>query len=456
MDTQVKGLNRGHVLLLPYPAQGHINPILQFGKRLASKGLKITLAATVYLSKSMHLRDRSVGVEFFSDGFDETGHFGARSGEHLLSTMKKIGSQSLATLIAKYKDGNDPFTCLVCDSYLPWGLDVGKELGLVTAAFYTQACGVTSIFYHVKQGNLTVPIKGLAVSLPGLPALALQDLHSSVISLEPTEWSMAMGQFSNLERADWLLFNTFHELESEVLAMMAKLLRVRAIGPTVPSMYLDEGIEGDTENSLNMFKPSDNDDYNTWLNGKEVGSVLYISFGSMAELGQEQMEELISGIKQSNREFLWVVREAEQSKLPAGYAEQMLDKGLLVSWCSQLEVLAHDAIGCFLTHCGWNSTMEALSLGVPMVAMPQIWDQFTNAKLVEDVWKLGIRAKKDDKGIVRRQELELCIREVMEGERREEIKTNAARWRGLAIQAVDEGGSSDLNITEFVATIMCA
>ncbi|KAG5589098.1 hypothetical protein H5410_039612 [Solanum commersonii] len=54
------------------------------------------------------------------------------------------------------------------------------------------------------------------------------------------------------------------------------------------------------------------------------------------------------------------------------------------------------SIGCFLTHCGWNSTLESISLGVPMVAIPQWTDQPTNAKLVKDVWEIGVRAKQDE------------------------------------------------------------
>ncbi|KAL5703455.1 4-alpha-glucanotransferase [Ranunculus cassubicifolius] len=449
----------GHVLLLPFPAQGHINPVLQFGKRLASKGLKISFATTVHLSKSIYLKDSSIRVELISDGFDETGPAGAESEEHFVKTLKETGSRTLAELINKYSTSQDiyqPITCIVCDAILPWALDVGKEFGLVTAAFYTQPCSVSSIFYHVKQGNLSVPVEDPTVSLPGLPLLALQDLHSSVVQLETGSPALTLltGQFSNLEKADWLFFNTFDRMENEALRLMGELGRARAIGPTTPSMYLDKRVEGDTEYSLNLFKPSDVN-YTKWLNAKKSGSVLYVAFGSIAELGEDQMEELIQGIKLSNKDFLWVLRETEQSKLPHGFAEEMLEKGLLVTWCSQAEVLAHDAVGCFLTHCGWNSTMEALSLGVPMVAMPLLWDQFTNAKFVEDIWETGIRVRKNNKGIVTREELESCIREVMDNKRGEVIKSNAIRWNDLAKTAVDVGGSSDVNIEEFVASIKC-
>ncbi|KAL5703453.1 4-alpha-glucanotransferase [Ranunculus cassubicifolius] len=442
--------NKGHVLLLPLPLQGHINPMLQFGKRLVSKGLKTTLATTVYLSKSMHMNHCKVGIETISDGFDETGPLWSQ--EIYFLTLKEVGSRTLGELIKKFSCSNEPITGLVCDSNLSWGLDVGKEFGLVTAHLYTQPCGVSSIFYHIYKGSLSVPVKESTVYLPGLPPLALHDLPSSVVTGEERDMRFLLGQFSNVNKADWLLFNTFDDLESEIVKWMGSLWRVRTIGPTTPSMYLDKPIEGDMENSICLFKPSEGN-YLKWLNAKETGSVLYIAFGSLAELGEQQMQEIIRGIKKSGKDFLWVVRETEQSKLPEGFIEEMVEKGLIVPWCSQLEVLDHEAIGCFLTHCGWNSTIEALSLGVPMVAMPQIWDQLTNAKFIEDVWKIGLRVMKDDKGIVRGEELQLCIKEIMEGERGKLIKTNASRWKELAKNAMDAGGSSDLNIEEFVTSV---
>jgi len=165
------------------------------------------------------------------------------------------------------------------------------------------------------------------------------------------------------------------------------------------------------------------------------------------------MAEVAWGLKNSNCYFLWVVRASEEKKLPSNFLQETTEKGLVVTWCPQLDVLAHKAIGCFMTHCGWNSTLEALSLGVPMVAMPQWTDQPTNAKFIVDVWRVGIRIKVDEKGIVTKEEIEMCVGEVMEGERGKEMKKNSMRWKELAIEAVDEGGSSDKNIEEFLAKL---
>ncbi|KAL7247090.1 hypothetical protein ACSBR2_002076 [Camellia fascicularis] len=217
-------------------------------------------------------------------------------------------------------------------------------------------------------------------------------------------------------------------------------------------MYLDKRLQDDKEYGFSIFNPKI-DACKKWLDQRSNGSVVYVSFGSLAQLGVDQMEEIAWSLKNSNYYFLWVVKATEQPKLPKNFMAETVLNGLVVSWCPQLDVLAHRAIGGFVTHSGWNSTLEALSLGVPMVAMPQWTDQTTNAKYVMDVWGMGVRAQCDERGMVRREEVEGCIREVMEGERWKEIRRNATKWGELEIEAVDEGGSSDKNIDEFVAKL---
>lgn len=229
--------------------------------------------------------------------------------------------------------------------------------------------------------------------------------------------------------------------------------KVMAIGPTVPSMYLDKQVEDDTDYGLSLWK-KEKEACNKWLQDKEAGSVVYISFGSVVNLSEEQTEEIARALKECNRYFLWVVR-ASEDKLPAGFTEEVTKsgKGLLVKWAPQLEVLAHEATGCFVTHCGWNSTLEGLSLGVPMVAFPQRSDQPTGAKYIEDVWVVGVRVRPGENNLVGREEVMRCIGEMMEGETRDKVMANVVKWKELAAQALLKGGSSDLNIDEFVAAI---
>ncbi|CAL2280009.1 unnamed protein product [Prunus armeniaca] len=457
---------KSHCLVLFYPSQGHINPLLQFSKRLEHKGLKVTFITTRSVLKAMHgggggggqspSSFSSIALETISDGYDEGGASQAESIEAYLDRFREIGSQTLAELIEEISGSGHPADCLVYDSCMSWALDVAKRVGIAGAAFFTFSCAVTNIYSLVQNGLLKVPLNpGSEILLPGLPPLQPSDTPSFVYDSGsyPAFFKLILDQFSNLDKADWVLCNTFHELEQEAVDWMAKFWPLRTIGPTIPSMYLDKGHEEDKEYGLSLLNPN-SDACMKWLNAKPKGSVAYVSFGSVAKLGEEKMEELCLGLRRSKCYFLWVVRASESAKLPKGFAEETSEKCLVVSWCPQLEVLAHEAVGCFVTHCGWNSTLEALSLGVPMVAVPQWVDQGTNAKFIMDVWKIGLKAQADEKGIVRGEEIAHCVREILEGERGKEIRKNALKWKALAKSAVDEGGSSDKNIDEFIAKLV--
>jgi len=212
-------------------------------------------------------------------------------------------------------------------------------------------------------------------------------------------------------------------------------------------MLLNKGLRDDEdEGGVTQFK---NEECMKWLDDKPKQSVVYVSFGSMAVLKEEQIKEIAYGLRDSESYFVWSVRASEENKLPKDFGKRS-EKGLVVGWCSQVKVLGHEAIGCFVTHCGWNSTLEALSLGVPMVAMPCWSEQYTNAKLIADVWKMGIRGEVDEKKIVRGEVLKHCIMEVMKSERGKEMKKKAMEWKALAEHAVSEKGSSHKNIVEFL------
>ncbi|PON75154.1 UDP-glucuronosyl/UDP-glucosyltransferase [Parasponia andersonii] len=372
-----------HVLLLPYPTQSHLNPMLQFAKRLVSKGIKATLVTTIFVHNSLHLAttptsNLNIDFETISDGYDSTGRSVSQIKAYL-ETFRVVGSRNLADLITRLRDSGRQVDALVYDSFLPWALDVAKDFGLARAAFFTQSFAVNTIYYHVHKGLLRLPLSEKTVSLPTLPPLDISDIPSFVNSPEsyPAQYHMVT--------VEW----------------MEKLWPpIRAVGPTVPSMYLDKRLENDKDYSIYLWKPN-NDTCISWLNDKSLGSIVYVSFGSLSALEAEQMRKLAWGLKRSNHYFLWVVRESEETKLPLElFKDETFEKGLIVNWCPQLAGLAH------------KST-----------------DQTTNAKYVEDVWGVGIRARPDENGIVRREVLENCIKELLEGEKGKEIKKNVIEWR---------------------------
>ncbi|GMN45823.1 hypothetical protein TIFTF001_015009 [Ficus carica] len=422
---------QGHVVVLTYPAQGHINPLLQFAKRLASKGLTTTLATTHYTLSSITTTPTiSVQIQPISDGYDETGFSQSPSLEAYLETFRAVGSRTLAELIVRSNDTARPVNCVVYDSLLPWALDVARENGVCGAAFMTNSASCCSSYWRLDRGGGRVSGSG-GQSQSQSPYLAL-----------------IMEQIKRLEENDWVFCNTFDELESELVKAMQGLWPFQMVGPMVPSAYLDQQIEGDTSYGASLWNPT-NDKYMAWLNTKGPNSVIYVSFGSMADLSHKQVEEIAWGLKATEKHFLWVIKEPE-NRLPFGFLNSLGGAGMVVTWCDQLEVLSHRAVGCFVTHCGWNSTLEGLSLGIPMVAVPQWSDQPMNAKFVEEVWGVGVRAQRNEEGIVGREEVVTRVREVMEGDRSGEIGRNALKWREAAKKAVSIGGSSDRNVDSFV------
>nr|UHU71019.1 glycosyltransferase [Withania somnifera] len=448
-----KLLNKSHVLVLPFPVQGHINPMVQFSKRLASKGsIKVTLITIDSISKSMPILEYGP-IKIYSIPHNDSP---PQSYDQFLEWFRLLVSINLKKIVETLSDSEYPMRLLVYDSITTWAIDLAHDLGLKGAAFFTQSCALSVIYYHMDPENRKVGYDGCGgVSLPSLPLLEKQDLPSFVCQsdLYPSLSKLVFSRNINFKKADWLLFNSFDVLEKEVIDWLRTQCRIKTIGPIVPSLYLDKRLKDDKEYGLSLFKPN-SETCMKWLDSREIDSVVYVSFGSLASLGEQQMEELASGLMMSDCYFLWVVRATEENKLTEELLSKAKEKCLIVNWSPQLDVLAHQAVGCFFTHCGWNSTLEALSLGVPMVAMPQWSDQPTNAKFICDVWQTGVRVKAGENGIITREEVASSIKEVMKEEKGVMLKENAIKWKNLAKEAVDEGGSSDKNIEEFLKIVM--
>nr|QSM19614.1 glycosyltransferase [Arnebia euchroma] len=449
---------RAHVLAVPIPGQGHLTPMLQLCKQLVSKGLKVTVALTRFVSSTtldQQKNQSQLNYNTISDGFDTGGYNDASSVENYFQRFEIAGTKTLTQLVKKQESLGHPIDCIIYDGHVPWALNVAKQFGILGAVYFTQPCAVDYIYYLVNRGLLSVPITSPCL-IPGLPSMELRDIPTFVAKPEvyPGYFQVAISQFSNVDEADIVLVNTFYDLENEVIDAMSKYIPLLTIGPTVPLSYLDNQIDKneDKDYGVNLFHSNASINIPHWLSTKPTGSVIYVSFGSMADLDEKQMEELAFGLKQSEFHFLWVVRESEQAKLPKEFVVET-ERGMIVNWCSQLDVLSSEAVGCFFTHGGWNSITEAMSLVVPMVVMPRWADQTTNAKFVEDVWRVGVRVNEDEDGFVTRDEIEKCIKGVMEKERSLELKESAMRWKELAKEALSVGGSSYNNIQAFVSQL---
>ncbi|XP_066399767.1 UDP-glycosyltransferase 79-like [Miscanthus floridulus] len=451
-----------HILLLPYPSQGHINPLFHFARRLAGhSGVRCTLAVTRFVASSTRPATGSVHVAVFSDGCDDGGpdRVGGHRGSYF-ERLSSAGPGSVDRLLRSESELGRPVHVVVYDAFLPWAQGVARRRGAACAAFLTQTCAVDVLYTHLLAGRIPSPpvTEELPPELAGLPVrLELTDLPTFFVDKNrpPGLLELLTSQFLGLGTADHVLVNSFYDLEPQEAYYLASTWGAKTVGPNMPSVNLDHHLpDADDDNvsyGVHLHTPMATE-CKAWLDAHPPVSVVYVSFGSIASLGARQMEEIAEGLCSSGMPFLWVVRATETPKLPKNFAgEAKAARGLIVPWCPQLDVLAHPSVGCFVTHGGWNSTLEAISSGVPIVAMPHWSDQPSNAKYVQDVWRVGVRVRPDSDGVVTRKEVERCVRQVMEGERCEEFRLKALEWSKKARKAMSSGGSSDINISDFLS-----
>ncbi|XP_022740226.1 crocetin glucosyltransferase, chloroplastic-like [Durio zibethinus] len=456
------------ILLVTFPSQGHINPSLQFAKRLISIGVHVTFMTA---ASAIHLMNKTSPLQglsyaYFSDGYDHCFQLTDDS-NHYMAEIKRCGSQTLREFLAQSIDRGTNFTCIVYCTLVPWVATVAREFHIPTTLLWNQPASLLNIYYHYFKGYDEIISKDIndpsfLVKIPGLPLLSRHDLPSFFIP--PNSHVMSLLAFkAHIEILDQetnprVLVNTFDVLEAEAIKAIDKYYKLVGIGPLIPTAFLGRKKLAETSSGGDLFKVTKEYREMEWLNSKPERSVIYVSFGSLSVLAKPQMEELAKGLLDTGRPFLWVIRESGEEKeeeMEGLTCQKDLEKqGMIVPWCSQVEVLSHPSVGCFVTHCGWNSTFESLVSGVPMVTFPQWTDQGTNSKLVQDAWKTGVRLTKNEEGIVEGREIKRCLEMVMGGDMRgEEIRRNARKWKDLAREAAMEGGSSNANLKAFVVSL---
>uniref|UniRef100_A0A7N0RDP9 Glycosyltransferase n=1 Tax=Kalanchoe fedtschenkoi TaxID=63787 RepID=A0A7N0RDP9_KALFE len=456
-----------HFLLVTFPAQGHINPALEFAKRLARLGSRVTFVTSTFAYRQMTKFNREAGagsnISFatYSDGYDD-GRPESVPPRLYMEEIRRHSSIALPEIIGSCADEGRRVTFVVYSLLLPWIASVARELDLPSALLWIQPAALLAIYYHYFNedfgDNFEKVLEGRSgsVELPGLPRLAKSDLPSHLIT---TKFALSAFKEHLRELGDEasprVLINSFDALEPEALDALKGFTETITVGPLVPRRYLTEinDNENDTTPGFDLFENSSREKYVKFLNSNAKHSVVYISFGSTSVLPNTQVEEIVNGLLNSPFTFMWVLREYNNSDGPfAEKLEELEKRGVLVPWCSQMEVLSHPSIGCFLTHCGWNSMAESLSCGVPVVAFPQWADQPTNAKLAEDVWGIGVRMRPNAEGVVEAEEVGKCLKMVMGGENEGMVKS-AMRWKEAVRAAASSGGSSDVSLKRFVEKI---
>ncbi|CAL5197754.1 unnamed protein product [Lathyrus oleraceus] len=453
-----------NILMVSLALQGHVNPMLNFAKRLVSKGVHVTIATTeegrarMLKNTDQNLSDSGIRLEFFSDGLSID--FDRSDTKAVINSIRENGPKNLSNLIDNLK--NQTFSCVIVNPFVPWAIDVAAKYHIPCAMLWIQASACYSIYYRYFKSTDVFPKledPNEKVHLPGLPTLEVRDLPSMILPSSPVQFKEVMaGLINGLDKVKWVLGASFCEIEEEIVKSLDSLTPIYNIGPLVSPSLLGEK---ETSNvSADMWNAEDS--CIEWLNTKPNSSVIYISFGSLVVLSKKQMTNLATALKNSNNNFLWVVKPANNGgyasedpayELPKEFLEETEGRVLVVKWCAQTKVLQHPAVAGFISHCGWNSLLETLISGVPVIGYPSWSDQPTNAMLVENVFKNGVRIKVGEDGVGSVEEIERCVYEVVEGPNAAEFRKRALEIKESARKALQEGGSSSVNLNKFLGEL---
>ncbi|KAL6291030.1 hypothetical protein ACE6H2_008540 [Prunus campanulata] len=267
---------------------------------------------------------------------------------------------------------------------------------------------------------------------------------------DPESFYQLITNMANEPKASsGLIFNTFEDLEQHALATLRQDSYPNIpIFPIGPFHKCDSAASSSSTGLL-----TEDQSCISWLNTQAPKSVVYVSFGSLAAVKEAQFLEIAWGLANSDHPFLWVVRPGlvhGSEPLPDGFLESLNGRGHIVKWAPQKQVLAHPAVGAFWTHNGWNSTLESVCEGVPMICLPCFSDQMANARYVSHVWKVGVQIEHG----IERAEIERTINLLMVEKEGEEIRDRALKLMEKANLCLKEGGSSYQSLDGLVKHIL--
>ncbi|OVA18018.1 UDP-glucuronosyl/UDP-glucosyltransferase [Macleaya cordata] len=463
---------RLHAIFIPYPLQGHVIPSIHLAIKLASRGFTISFINTQFIHHQISkAQPDTIGDNIFAEahksgldiryytvsdglplGFDRSINH-----DQFMASLLHVFSAHIEELIRKIiikssSNSIQPVNCLIADTFFVWPSMISKKLGLPYVSFWTEPALVYSLYYHMdllrKNGHFgsNDNREDTINYIPGVPAIEPTDLMSY---LQDTDLSTVVHEiifkaFDDAKGADFIICNTVQELEPETISALQVDKPFYAIGPIFPTGFTKSNV------ATSLWVESD---CTQWLDSKPNGSVLYVSFGSYAHVSKNDLTEIAHGLLLSKVNFVFVLRpdvvsSDEPDPLPEGFLEESKDRGIIVQWCCQIAVLSHPAVGGFLTHCGWNSILESIWCGVPILCFPLLTDQFTNRKLVVDDWRIGLDI--DSRKLIARKEVSAKINRLMEDKLGQEFRKEIKEVKKALQNASKDDGSSEKNFNQFV------
>ncbi|GMI88956.1 UDP-glucosyl transferase 76E2 [Hibiscus trionum] len=442
MEKQRKS---GHLVLVTVPFQGHITPMLQLATILHSKGFSITIIHTELNSPnpSNHPEITFVSIpdKLTKSQLSDTDVAG------LTLILNKNCAAPLQKCIKKLLHSYGHIAAVLYDTLMYCAQTIADNLRLPGITLRT--CSATTLLFFPVFSQLDEKDFISGIESPELRVLQLQRFRA-LLSQNPTEATMETRvAFTNVVRSSSaIIVNSMEFLEQEALSKVKKYFPapiftigpLHKLAPTVCSSLLNE----DEKCIL-------------WLDKQSPESVIYVSFGSIASMDRQELVETAWGLANSKQPFLWVVRpglargsEWDES-LPNGFRESVGERGCIVKWAPQKQVLAHVSVGGFWSHGGWNSTIESICEGVPMICKPFFGDQHVNSSYICRVWNIGLELHELERG-----NIEKTIKRLMVDMEGNEIRKRAMDLKEKAALSLMEGGSSSSSLYDLTNQISSA
>ncbi|KAF8037483.1 hypothetical protein BT93_B0393 [Corymbia citriodora subsp. variegata] len=469
-----------HILMYPYPTAGHIIPLLDLAHKLLHRSGDAAVSVTVTVlvtPDNLHLLDPFLASSASSSSPSSLQPLVLPSPEppatphsprrRLVANVRALRDLHLPLLSRWFESHPSPPCAVVSDFFLGWTHRFARERGVPRVVFSPSGSFGISVFFALWR-DLLRPDEGSMVSFaklpnrPRFPWSHLPQVYQSYEAGDPEMELFREDAIGNIE--SWgIVFNSFDGLERAYLDHIRKEVghdRVWAVGPLLPA----EG-DDDSAGPVNRGGPSpvSAGEVLTWLDACQDGSVVYVCFGSRAVLTQQQMDELAAGLERSGVRFiLCAARQSGKGgghaaaagdcgAVPEDFEARVAGRGLVVrGWAPQVAILRHRAVAAFLTHCGWNSTLEGLSAGMVMLTWPMGAEQFVNAKLLVDELGVGIRVGEGSEMVLEAAEMARVLAESLRGDLPQRVRAEEV---SRAARDAVRGGSSDKDLSDFVRCV---
>ncbi|XP_038903197.1 UDP-glycosyltransferase 73C6-like [Benincasa hispida] len=471
-----------HFVLFPLMAQGHLIPMADLAMLLSQNGVKITFITTPQNASRIHsLLSQSPFIQILQLPFPSTQpdipqgceNFDSLPSLHLVPKFLTATSPLCRETEHLFLQLSPKPCCIVSDMALPWTIQLADKFNVPRLVFYS-----LSALYLLSMANLRATDFGQTIMaaadseliiIPNLPEPIQVTKSQLIFTLDPVflEWG---NQMAKADRASYgFIVNSFDGLEPKYLEELKKSIgsdKVWCIGPV-------SLCNKDTTDKAKRGNKAAIDEQRCieWLDRREPESVVYAALGSLCNVVAAQIIELGLALEASNRPFIWTIRQTKSTEkqvenwlAESGFEQRIKDRGLVVrGWAPQVLILSHPAVGGFVTHCGWNSTIEGISAGVPMVAWPLFADQIFNQKLIVGVLKIGVSVGvekcsrwgvEEEIGVqVKMEAIRDAVQKVMSGEG-QEMRRRVRELAVTAKTAMEEGGSSHLNLKLLIEDII--